>query len=66
MPWILSGSFFFYSNQSMPHHLMDDQDDISMSGHSVGVVENPLFADNDDLDFTPTYAGLKEKEAEVS
>lgn len=45
---------------------MDDQDDIQ-SRHSIGIVENPLYAENDDLD-TPSYAALseKEKEAEVN
>ena len=48
---------------------MDEEDDISVGGgHSAGIVENPLYAENDDLDSSPTYAALraKEKEAEVS
>ncbi len=47
---------------------MNDQDDISVSGHSIGIVENPLFADNDGLEEMPSYAALsaKEKAAEVS
>ena len=51
----------------MPHHLMDDQDDISVSGHSIGIVENPLFGgDHDDMAST-SFAALsaKEKEADV-
>ncbi len=47
---------------------MNDQDDVSVSGHSIGIVENPLFADNDGLEDMPSYATLsaKEKAAEVS
>ncbi len=47
---------------------MNDMDDISVSGHSIGIVENPLFADNDGLEEMPSYAALsaKEKAAEVS
>ena len=54
---------------TVPHHLMDE-DEISVSGHSVGIVENPLFADDDTGGSGPTYAALrakeKKKEAEVS
>ena len=55
----------------MPRHLMDDQEDMSVNRHSVGIVENPLYTENDDFDFAPTYATLnakqkkKEKEAEA-
>ena len=46
-----------------------DEDDISVSGHSVGIVENPLFADDGTGGSGPTYAALrakeKKKEAEV-
>ena len=47
---------------------MNDQDDVSVSGRSIGIVENPLFADNDGLEDMPSYATLsaKEKAAEVS
>ncbi len=47
---------------------MNDMDDVSVSGHSIGIVENPLFADNDGLEDMPSYATLsaKEKAAEVS
>ncbi len=56
------------NTDNMPHQLMNDQDDISVSGHSIGIVENPLFADNDGLEEMPSYAALsaKEKAAEVS
>ena len=56
----------------MPRHLMDDQDDITASNrHSVGIVENPLYTENEDIDFTPSFATLSAKqkkrdEAEVS
>ena len=55
------------SNDTLPRHLMSDQDDISISGHSIGIVENPMFGETDELDKAPTYAALsaKEKEAEV-
>ena len=41
--------------------------DETQSAHSIGVVENPLYAD-DEGGFEPTFAALsaKEKEAEVS
>lgn len=44
---------------------MDDQDD-AQSHHSIGIVENPLYAEQEGFD-TPSYAALsaKEKEAEV-
>ena len=43
---------------------MDDQDD-GRSTHSIGIVENPLYAEQEEYN-TPSYATLKEKEAEVS
>lgn len=45
-------------------HMLDDQDD-THSAHSIGIVENPLYAEQEDYN-TPSYATLKEKEAEVS
>ena len=44
--------------------MLDDQDD-SRSAHSIGIVENPLYAEQEDYT-TPSYATLKEKEAAVS
>lgn len=46
--------------------LDQDLEDVH-SVHSIGVVENPLYADQEDYE-GPTYAGLakKEKELEVS
>lgn len=68
--YIIINDIFLTCNRSdnLPHQLMDDQDDISVSGHSIGIVENPLFADNDGLEEMPSYAALsaKEKAAEVS
>ena len=43
--------------------MLDDQDD-GHSTHSIGIVENPLYAEQEDYT-TPSYATLKEKEAEV-
>lgn len=43
--------------------MLDDQDD-AHSAHSIGIVENPLYAEQEDYN-TPSYAALKEKEAEV-
>ncbi len=40
--------------------MLDDQDD-SRSAHSIGIVENPLYAEQEDYN-TPSYADLKEKE----
>ena len=71
LPTVLICSYFLtsHSDDTMPRHLMDDQDDISVSGHSIGIVENPLFGgDNDEFgSSTPSFAALsaKEKEAEV-
>lgn len=44
--------------------MMDDIAEESRSTHSIGIVENPLYAEDE---AGPTYAGLtaKEKEAEV-
>lgn len=44
---------------------MDDMEE-SRSAHSIGIVENPLYAE-DEAGPTVTYSGLaaKEKEAEV-
>jgi hypothetical protein len=44
--------------------MLDDVDDVH-SVHSIGVVENPLYADHEDYN-EPTYAGLKNKELEVN
>lgn len=44
--------------------MLDDQDDVH-STHSIGIVENPLYAEQEEYN-TPSYAALKEKEAEVS
>lgn len=43
--------------------MLDDQDDLR-STHSIGIVENPLYAEQEEYN-TPSYATLKEKEAEV-
>lgn len=45
----------------------EQQLDETQSAHSIGVVENPLYAE-DEGTFTPSFATLsaKEKEAEVS
>lgn len=54
-----------YSPRAKTHEqMLDDQDD-GYSTHSIGIVENPLYADQEDYN-TPSYANLKEKEAEVS
>ncbi len=51
-------------SRNRPHeHMLDDQDD-AHSAHSIGIVENPLYAEQEDYN-TPSYATLKEKEAEV-
>ena len=47
------------------HERMLDQDlDDVHSVHSIGVVENPLYADQEDYE-GPTYAGLQKKEKEL-
>ena len=43
--------------------MLDDQDD-SHSTHSIGIVENPLYAEHEEYT-TPSYASLKEKEDKV-
>lgn len=63
---VIDGLLCLYLTFSdVPHQLMDDQDD-AQSRHSIGIVENPLYAEQEGFE-TPTYAGLsaKEKEAEV-
>lgn len=53
-----------YSPRAKTHEqMLDDQDDLH-STHSIGIVENPLYAEQEDYN-TPSYATLKEKEAEV-
>ena len=42
--------------------MLDDMDDVH-SIHSMGVVENPLYADHEDEG--ATYSGLMKKEKEV-
>jgi len=44
--------------------MLDDQDD-ARSTHSIGIVENPLYAEQEEYT-TPSYAELKKKEADVS
>ena len=44
--------------------MLDDQDD-SRSAHSIGIVENPLYAEQEEYN-TPSYAALKEKEVRIS
>lgn len=54
-----------YSPRARTHEqMLDDQDDLH-STHSIGIVENPLYAEQEEYN-TPSYATLKEKEAEVS
>ena len=44
--------------------MLDDVDD-AHSTRSIGIVENPLYAEQEDYT-TPSYATLKEREAAVS
>lgn len=41
-------------------HMLEDMDDVH-SVHSIGVVENPLYADQEDHEGL-TYAGLEKKD----
>ena len=43
--------------------MLDDQDD-AHSTHSIGIVENPLYAEQEEYS-TPSYAALKKKEVEA-
>lgn len=43
--------------------MLEDMDDVH-SVHSVGVVENPLYADHEDYG-GPSYTDLQKKEKEV-
>ena len=54
-----------FSRDTHHERMLDDQDD-ARSAHSIGIVENPLYADQDESG-EPSYANLasKEKEAEV-
>lgn len=47
--------------------MRDEQLDETLSSHSIGVVENPLYAEDEGA-FEPSFAALsaKEKAAEVS
>ena len=47
-------------SQKTTEQMLDDQDD-SRSAHSIGIVENPLYAEQEEYN-TPSYAALKEKE----
>ena len=55
----------FYSSSAFHERMLDDMDDVH-SVHSIGVVENPLYAD--EAYAGPRYADLdkKDQEAEVS
>ncbi len=56
--------FFFGSPRKFDERMLDDQDD-THSTHSIGIVENPLYAEQEEYN-SPSYASLKKKEADVS
>lgn len=52
------------SRDNFQERMLDDMDDVH-SIHSIGVVENPLYADHDGQDGA-SYAALKKKDEVVS
>lgn len=50
-------------SREVREHMLEDMDDVH-SVHSVGVVENPLYAEQEDYG-DPSFAELEKKEKEV-
>ena len=61
---ILIALFLLLSRpRKFDERLLDDQDDVH-STHSIGIVENPLYAEQEEHT-NPFHAALRKKEAEA-
>lgn len=62
--WSVLYCNYMFLRTRTTEQMLDDQDD-ARSAHSIGIVENPLYSDQEEYD-TPSYASLRAKEVRRS